>query len=388
MLKKYLLIGIILGVIGFIPLKSEALSLAQRFSGAILLQVDSHGEAWYVYPVNLKRYYLKDGNAAYDIMRKFGVGITNVNLDRIKNSLVEAKKQSGKIFLQVESHGEAYYVNSDGRLYYLKDGVAAYSVMRQLGQGIATKDLSLIPVGDNSSTNPVVTPADSWSSYEEKKVMVGATSFTVKMITIDLAAPGLQIVTDTGNNEDCIKDCQVKPLADYVKASSGFAAIHGSYFCPSDYADCATKKGSYYFPVYNSRLGRMINGVQLPWPTTGPFLVFGSNNKPYFFLSMQEFKDIVTFEKNYSTKIIAAIGNKPALIHDSQNIVSTQELDNKQLTTKGYRGGIGIKGNKAYLVIATSATVVDLAGVMQSLGMEQALNLDGGGSSALYCQGA
>ncbi len=385
MFKKYLLIAVLFVLIGFIPFKSEALSLATRFSGAILLQVESHGEAWYVYPVNLKRYYLKDGNAAYDIMRQFGVGITNADLDKLKNNLTEAKKQSGKIFLQVESHGEAYYINHDGRLYYLRDGAAAYSVMRQLGQGITTKDLSSIPVGDNSSTN---TPSDNWSSYEDKKVMVGATSFAIKMVTIDLATPGLQIVTDTGNNEDCIKDCNVKPLADYVQANSGFAAIHGSYFCPSDYADCAAKKGSYYFPVYNSRLSKMINGVQLPWPTTGPFLVFGSNNKPYFFLSTQEFKDVATFEKNYNTKIIAALGNKPALIHNGQNIVGTQELDNKQLTTKGYRGGIGIRGNKAYLVIATSATVVDLAGIMQSLGMEQALNLDGGGSSALYYQGA
>ena len=40
-----------------------------------------------------------------------------------------------------------------------------------------------------------------------------------------------------------------------------------------------------------------------------------------------------------------------------------------------------------FLIIANSATVIDLANIMQALGMEQALNLDGGGSSALYYQG-
>ena len=381
-MKKYFLIVIILFALGFIPLKSEASSMAERFRGAILLQVESHGEAWYVHPVALKKYYLADGVAAYNIMRNFGVGITNVNLDKLKNNAPESKKQIGKIFLQVESHGEAYYVNNDGKLYYLKDGTAAYNLMRSLGQGISNSNLALISGGASATTTN-----DTWSSYEDKKVIVGATSFSVKLLTIDLATPGLKIVTDTGNNEDCIKDCKVRPLSDYLADNGGFAAIHGSYFCPADYPDCAAKKGSYYYPVYNSRLGRMINGLQLKWPTTGPILVFDINNKPYFFLSTQDFKDVATFESSHNTKISAAIGNKPALIYNGKNIVGSQDLDTKQRTVKGARGGIGIKDNKVFLIIANSATVIDLANIMQALGMEQALNLDGGGSSALYYQG-
>ncbi|MCX6746130.1 MAG: SH3 domain-containing protein, partial [Candidatus Parcubacteria bacterium] len=37
--------------------------------GYILLQVQEHGEAWYVNPTNFKRYYMKDGPTAYEMMR-------------------------------------------------------------------------------------------------------------------------------------------------------------------------------------------------------------------------------------------------------------------------------------------------------------------------------
>ena len=61
---------------------------------------------------------------------------------------VEAADVYGKIFLQVESHGEAWYVNpEDGQRIYMKDGDTAYSVMRDLGLGITDDDISKIPIG-------------------------------------------------------------------------------------------------------------------------------------------------------------------------------------------------------------------------------------------------
>lgn len=129
----------------------KAENLPKKLSGKILLQVESHGEAWYVNPTNLNRYYMADGNAAFDIMRNFGVGITNSNLTRFQNSKNLAKKQNGKIFLQVEDKGQAYYVNSDGTLYYLKDGSTAYNTMRNLGLGITNSNLDKIPTADITS---------------------------------------------------------------------------------------------------------------------------------------------------------------------------------------------------------------------------------------------
>jgi len=53
---------------GFNPLglgqSANDISLANRLKGKILLQVEGRGEAWYIHPDNGKRYYMKDGPAA------------------------------------------------------------------------------------------------------------------------------------------------------------------------------------------------------------------------------------------------------------------------------------------------------------------------------------
>ncbi len=181
-------------------------SLADQLTGKILLQVESHGEAWYVRPSDKKRYYLPDGDTAYTGLRTFGLGITNNNLAKIPIGIESrfkdidtdadgladqledaigtkrdnpdtdgdgykdgeeilnsysplgpsklsydtnfAKQQSGKILLQTEGHGEAWYVNpANNKRYYLKNGDAAYQIMRYLSLGITNIDLNKIPMG-------------------------------------------------------------------------------------------------------------------------------------------------------------------------------------------------------------------------------------------------
>lgn len=58
-------------------------NFARRLAGRILLQVDQHGEAWYVNPVNLKRYFLGRPADAFALMRSLGLGISNSDLNRI-----------------------------------------------------------------------------------------------------------------------------------------------------------------------------------------------------------------------------------------------------------------------------------------------------------------
>ncbi|MFC1599007.1 hypothetical protein ACFL2U_03315 [Patescibacteria group bacterium] len=62
---------------------SYDLNLANRLKGKILLQVQGRGEAWYINPADGKRYYLKDGELAYQIMRYLSLGITNTDLRKI-----------------------------------------------------------------------------------------------------------------------------------------------------------------------------------------------------------------------------------------------------------------------------------------------------------------
>lgn len=135
--------------------------LAIKLSGKILLQVESLGEAWYINPKDGKRYYMKDGSVAYQMMRSFGLGITDSDLNKIplsqstneiKNATSVcssnplANRMRGKFLLQVQQHGEAYYVYPNNcRMIYMKDGAAAYEIMRYLGLGITNADLGKIP---------------------------------------------------------------------------------------------------------------------------------------------------------------------------------------------------------------------------------------------------
>lgn len=121
-------------------------NLTNKLKGKILLQVEDKGEAWYVNPKDGKRHYMADGNEAYNVMRDLGIGIKNSDLEKIKNNKSLAKKQSGKIFLQVEDLGQAYYIDFNGNAHYLKDGAEAYTIMRNLGLGIKNSDLNKIDI--------------------------------------------------------------------------------------------------------------------------------------------------------------------------------------------------------------------------------------------------
>lgn len=123
-------------------------SLVTRLTGRILLQTESHGEAWYVDPVSKKRLYMKDGETAYQMLRSFGLGIGEVDYAKIEaGNNVLKERLKGRILLRVQSKGEAYYINPTNlTVHYLRDGAAAYSVMRELSLGIADRDLNRIPI--------------------------------------------------------------------------------------------------------------------------------------------------------------------------------------------------------------------------------------------------
>jgi len=57
--------------------------MRKRLSGKILLDVEQNGEAYYVNPDDLKGYYLNRPADAFNIMREFGLGITNNGIRKI-----------------------------------------------------------------------------------------------------------------------------------------------------------------------------------------------------------------------------------------------------------------------------------------------------------------
>lgn len=124
---------------------AQAQTLGQQLSGRILLQVESVGEAWYVNPQDNQRYYLGRPNDAFNLMRTLGLGISESNYSKFK--ILGAPSLVGRILLRVESKGEAYYVNPlDAKLYYLGRPSDAFNVMRTLGLGISNQNLNKIEV--------------------------------------------------------------------------------------------------------------------------------------------------------------------------------------------------------------------------------------------------
>lgn len=169
----------------------------QRLKGKIILKVEDKGKAYYVNPGSQKMSFLGKPKNAFELMRSQGVGISNENLSKIPVGLLDeslgedsdgdglsdmledalgtdknnsdsdgdgyndkeelrnnysplkrsekmkinsefANKKKGKIFIQVEGQGEAWYVNPhNGKRYFLGRPANAFMVMRKLGLGVS-----------------------------------------------------------------------------------------------------------------------------------------------------------------------------------------------------------------------------------------------------------
>jgi len=124
---------------------SGSSSLASKMKGRILLQVEDKGQAWYVNPTDGKKYSLGAPADAFNVMRKLALGVSNANFSSIENNPSAWKNLTGRILLKTEDNGKAYYFNAaDLKLYYLGRPADAFAVMRQLGLGITTANLNTI----------------------------------------------------------------------------------------------------------------------------------------------------------------------------------------------------------------------------------------------------
>ncbi|MDP3980796.1 MAG: serine protease, partial [Chlamydiota bacterium] len=124
--------------------KTTGQTIASRLRGNILLQVESNGEAYYVNPNNEKRYFLGRPADAFQIMRELGLGASHDFITKhIKGILPD--NVIGKILIDVGDSGKAYYIYPKNKKpYYLGRPADAFKVMRELGLGISNSDLEKI----------------------------------------------------------------------------------------------------------------------------------------------------------------------------------------------------------------------------------------------------
>jgi len=419
----------------------QAASIIDTVSGRILLSVEEHGEAWYVDPVAEERFYLKDGEAAFTALRTYGLGITDVDLNKIPvgtddrftstdtdgdglfdtletglgtnyllsdtdgdgfsdkdevldgynpvgdglitydNSLIQ--RLSGRILLQVERNGEAWYINpADDKRYYMPDGTSAYDLMRYLGLGITVTNLEQIPIADVGLLTMQGSSAES--TFVEETLSTTSGDFWVSAVI--LKKDTFTLITQVADDTECENDCSAQPLETYIADNQAFAGINGTYFCPPDYAYCAEKTYSFLPPVYDVDTDKIIRENTMSFHNRPMIAALEDGRLMYFHRDEDFGVSLAAFENEVGSEVTGVIGSWPSLIEAGQNVLANEPQE-ATFTNKGRRDGIGWDDEYIYLISVGSASMSDLAVIFQTINVDYAMNLDGGGSSAFYYNG-
>jgi hypothetical protein len=219
---------------------------------------------------------------------------------------------------------------------------------------------------------PVQTAPPS-SGYSRQRVDVpNLGSFLVSIVAADLGST--RVIVDTASDGTCTNNCPVLPLATYVSRSGAYAGINGSYFCPASYPSCAGKTNSFDLLLMNKNkvYFNSDNNVY----SNNPGVVFGGGYIRFLGAVSGWGRD---------TGIDGMISNFPLMVSGS-NVVFGGDSDPKQ-GARGNRSFVANKGNTVYIGVVHGVTVAESARVLQTMGMENALNLDDGGSTALWSGG-
>lgn len=210
------------------------------------------------------------------------------------------------------------------------------------------------------------------SGYSRQRVNAGIGEYLVDIVSADLGST--RVIVDTASDSDCRDNCPVLSLGDYVGRNGAFAGINGSYFCPASYPSCAGKTNSFDTLVMNKNK-TYFNSDNNVYSTV-PVAVFGSGWARFMGRSLDWGRD---------TGVDGVIANQPLLLSGG-NIAFGGDGDPKK-GSKGARSFIGNKGSTVYIGVTHNATVAENAHVLKALGLENALNLDSGGSTALWAGG-
>jgi exopolysaccharide biosynthesis protein len=230
-----------------------------------------------------------------------------------------------------------------------------------IATAIPTMKPTVLPIITNN------TPPNSGYSRQTVKTEVG--SFTISIVAANLSTT--KVIVDTASSTDCASNCPVLSLGDYVSRNGGWAGINGSYFCPRDYSNCAGKENTFDLLVMNKdkHYFNSDNNVY----STNPVVGFRDGSMSFVTAGSQWGRD---------TSLNGVIMNYPLMVHNG-NVVFGGDGDPKK-GSRGSRSFVAGKGNNIYIGVTQNVTVAENALVMKALGMENALNLDSGGSTALW----
>jgi hypothetical protein len=249
---------------------------------------------------------------------------------------------------------------------------SASTRLNVLKQGIQKKRAELASAAGAVPANVPTNNAPPDSGYRRQAVETEFGKFVVDMVAADLSST--RVVVETASGGDCGDNCPVSSLADFVSKAGGFAGINGPYFCPAEYPSCAGKKNSFDTLLMNKNK-TYFNSDNNVYSNV-PAVIFSGGSARFVGASQEWGRD---------TGVDSVIASQPMLLSGGE-VRFGGDGDPKK-GSRGSRSFIGNKGGKVYIGVVRSATVAEVARVLKVLGLENALNLDSGGSTAMMANG-
>ncbi len=279
--------------------------------------------------------------------------------------LIKLKESTNKTAPLDENYAKALTLLSD------RNYASSSALLSQLKKDIKKKQDEIaasFKIRANVATNNIA-PTGGTSS---QKVETPYGTFMATLIAGDLNTT--RVVVDTASDSDCARDCPVMSVGEFASRSGAFAAINGPYFCPAEYLSCVDKKGSFDTLIMNKNK-TYFNSANNVYSSV-PAVIFTGNTARFVARSSEWGRD---------TGVDAVIAGQPLLVHNGE-VVFGGDSDPKK-GSRGTRDFIGASGNTVYFGVVHNVTTAEMAHVIKTLGIQNAINLDGGGSVALWSNG-
>lgn len=243
--------------------------------------------------------------------------------------------------------------------------------LKLLSADIQKKTTALVAVPAIPANVPVNNSAPSGPGSNRQTVEIDSGKYLVDIISADLS--NTKVIVDTASDSTCTNNCPVDSLGAFATRSGAFAGINGPYFCPESYPACAGKTNSFDTLLMNKNK-----------------IYFNSDNNIYSSVPAAIFSTSSRFIEQSSqwgrdTSVDSVIAGQPLLVFNGQSRFGG-DGDIKK-SGKGNRSFIGASDNTVYIGVVHNASVAETAQVLAKMGIKNALNLDSGGSTALWSNG-
>lgn len=247
----------------------------------------------------------------------------------------------------------------------------AVTTMQKLEKDIAALKVVLANTVGAIPANVKSSNTAPTSGYSRQVVTTDAGQFVVDILAADLNSTRVQV--ETASADDCGDNCPVGSLSDFVSRSGGFAGINGPYFCPAEYPSCAGKTNSYDTLIMNKNK-KYFNSDNNVYSVVPAMIFSGSSARL-----------VNSSEAGRDGGVDAVIAGQPALVRGGE-VAFGGDGDPKK-GSRGSRCFIASKDNMVYIGVVRAATVAEVARVLKTLGVQSAINLDSGGTTAFMVNG-